>query len=152
MPEECGQGVGWNGRGEQEPLSELATKASQQVACDLVVDTFGHDLKVECVGERDQRADELSRALIVGHGGDEVAIDLDTRNRKLLKVGDRRVAGADVDEDANAEVSRTATIAAAVSTSSMIAVFVSSMATLAGSTAWRWRICATVCDNVGSIS
>ena len=47
---------------------------------------------------RDDRAQDVAVALVLGDAGDELAVDLDRLDREALDVVERRVAGAEVVE------------------------------------------------------
>ena len=79
-------------------LGAAAAQVDQRLQDALGLHALGDDVEAEVAGEVDRRADDHGVAVVVGHRGDEGAVDLDLVERQLLEVGERRLAGAEVVE------------------------------------------------------
>ena len=83
---------------ERVALHELDAEVAQPARLLARLDALGDDGDVHRARHRDDRAQDVAVALVLGDAVDELAVDLDRLDREALDVVERRVAGAEVVE------------------------------------------------------
>src|SRR5262245_66327733 len=79
--------------GEQEALAETAPQLAEGVDLLGLLDSLGHDVEVQAVPERDDRARE-ARLIVLGR--EERAVHLEDVDREAAQVRERGIAGPEV--------------------------------------------------------
>src|SRR3954451_14672676 len=87
-------------RADQEPLRVVDADLTQAHKRLAVLYELGDGLHSEALGDLDHRLDEHLVGAAAGHVADELPVDLDVVDRKLLEVGERPESGAEVIEGA----------------------------------------------------
>ena len=90
--------VGGRRAPERIALHELDAEVAQPARLLARLDALGDDRDVHRAGHRDDRPQDVAVALVLGHAGDELAVDLDRLDREALDVVQGGVAGAEVVE------------------------------------------------------
>ena len=93
------------GAREQEALAAVAVLVLQEAQLVLALDALGERLDRHRLAELHERADQRLAFGALRQARDERAVDLQRVDRKLLQMGERGVAGAEVvDRDADPEL------------------------------------------------
>ena len=85
-----------HGSGEQEPLTDIASKLPQSLRGQLVLDPFRDHRFAERAGHRDCGFDDRAGFVRCAHRGNEAAVDFQLTAGHLAKIGKRRMTGAEV--------------------------------------------------------
>ena len=88
--------IGREGFAHEKSLERVAPAPREEVELRACPHTLGNDVQPEAAGEPDDRLGDRRIAGIGLEVGDERDVDLQRVDRKVLEVGQRRVAGAEV--------------------------------------------------------
>ena len=87
VAQECVDGLGGRGSGEQEALDAVAAERGECIELCLSFHAFGDHGEAYSFGERDDSPDEATAGVVLVEVADEGAVDLDLVDREVSEPG-----------------------------------------------------------------